>query len=198
MFIFNATVPCFPLDCSQIVVSVLGMRGWPPVQVATFIVRSRSVGVSMHYSTPTAAPGTPDSTHDTSHTRYLYTQRFNTMTFMTLTRMGHGTHKHTHTHMTHPHAHSAVVLFVLVVHGLARLSSGDPLASLSLFMAAWLALQTYKLYELVKAGEVERCALFAGSPARSSAHEGRPAPPNAQVSAGLVLAVAIALTAVPL
>ena len=93
------------------------------------------------------------------------------------------------------------MLFVLVVHGLARLSSGDPLASLSLFMAAWLALQTYKLYELVKAGEVERCALFAGSPARGSAHEGhegRPAPPNAQVSAGLVLAVAIALTAVPL
>ena len=92
------------------------------------------------------------------------------------------------------------MLFVLVVHGLARLSSGDPLASLSLFMAAWLALQTYKLYELVKAGEVERCALFAGSPARGTAHEGvgRPAPPNAQVSAGLVLAVAIALTAVPL
>ena len=40
MLIFNAAVPCFPLDCSQIVVSVLGMRGWQPIRVAKAIILS--------------------------------------------------------------------------------------------------------------------------------------------------------------
>ena len=34
MLCFNLLVPCFPLDCSQIIVSLLCLRGWPKMEVA--------------------------------------------------------------------------------------------------------------------------------------------------------------------
>ena len=37
------SVDCFPLDCSQIVVSLLCMRGWPKMKVAKFILGSSAV-----------------------------------------------------------------------------------------------------------------------------------------------------------
>jgi len=37
---FNLLLPCFPLDCSQIVVSLLCMRGWPKMEVAKLILGS--------------------------------------------------------------------------------------------------------------------------------------------------------------
>ena len=43
MLCFNLLVPCFPLDCSQIVVSLLCMRGWPKMKVAEFILGSSAV-----------------------------------------------------------------------------------------------------------------------------------------------------------
>ena len=43
MLCFNLLVPCFPLDCSLIIVSLLCMRGWPKMKVAEFILRSSAV-----------------------------------------------------------------------------------------------------------------------------------------------------------
>ena len=40
---FNLLLPCFPLDCSQIVVSLLCMRGWPKMEVAKLILGSSAV-----------------------------------------------------------------------------------------------------------------------------------------------------------
>ena len=40
---FNLLLPCFPLDCSQILVSLLCMHGWPKMEVAKFILCSSAV-----------------------------------------------------------------------------------------------------------------------------------------------------------
>ena len=40
---FNLLLPCFPLDCSQILVSLLCMRGWPKMEVAKVILVSSAV-----------------------------------------------------------------------------------------------------------------------------------------------------------
>jgi Zn-dependent protease len=45
VFGFNLLLPCFPLDCSQIVVSVLLMRGWPLLRVAHAILVSSAVAL---------------------------------------------------------------------------------------------------------------------------------------------------------
>jgi len=34
MFVFNALVPCFPLDCSQMVMCTMAMRGYEPTSIA--------------------------------------------------------------------------------------------------------------------------------------------------------------------
>lgn len=71
------------------------------------------------------------------------------------------------------------MLVALVVYGLVGLSSGNPAALLTFLMAAWLGLQTYKLHEMVKAGEVERYALFTRNPAASDLVGSRPSPTTA-------------------
>ena len=95
----NLLVPCFPLDCSQIVVSLLCMRGWPKMKVAKFILGS-----------------------------------------------------------------SAVVLVALSLYSFLGIASGDPTASLGLFVALWLGMQTYQLYTLYKLGPLalEQHPLFRG------------------------------------
>mmetsp|Transcript_66218 Transcript_66218/g.182777 ORF Transcript_66218/g.182777 Transcript_66218/m.182777 type:complete len:177 (-) Transcript_66218:174-704(-) len=79
---------------------------------------------------------------------------------------------------------SAVVLVALVVHGLAELSSGNPMAFLSLSVAAWLAFQTHKLHEMVKAGQVERYALFARDPAATDLMGSQPTSSRGDVGSG--------------
>ena len=95
----NLLVPCFPLDCSQIIVSLLCMRGWPKMKVAKFILGS-----------------------------------------------------------------SAVVLVALSLYSFLGIASGDPTASLGLFVALWLGMQTYQLYTLYKLGPLalEQHPLFRG------------------------------------
>jgi Zn-dependent protease len=45
LFAFNLFVPCFPLDCSQIIVSVLAMRGWSRLRIVHFILASSAVAI---------------------------------------------------------------------------------------------------------------------------------------------------------
>ena len=99
MLCFNLLVPCFPLDCSQIVVSLLCMRGWSKMKVAEFILGS-----------------------------------------------------------------SAVVLLALGLYAFLGIASGDPTATLGLFLALWLGMQTYQLYTLYKLGPLalEQYPLFRG------------------------------------
>ena len=104
---FNLLVPCFPLDCSQIVVSLLCMRGWPKMEVAKFILGS-----------------------------------------------------------------SAVVIVALSLFSFVGIASGSPTATLGLFGALFLGMQTFALYTLYKLGPValEQYPLFRGG-----AGEGLPA-----------------------
>eukprot|EP00656_Telonema_subtile_P029635 TRINITY_DN32726_c0_g1_i1.p1 TRINITY_DN32726_c0_g1~~TRINITY_DN32726_c0_g1_i1.p1 ORF type:complete len:195 (+),score=34.45 TRINITY_DN32726_c0_g1_i1:126-710(+) len=43
MFCFNALVPCFPLDCSAIVVNTLAIKGVSPDQIAKWLLISSGV-----------------------------------------------------------------------------------------------------------------------------------------------------------
>ena len=99
MLCFNLLVPCFPLDCSQIIVSLLCMRGWPKMKVAKLILGS-----------------------------------------------------------------SAVVLLALGLYAFLGIASGDPTATLGLFLALWLGMQTFQLYTLYKLGPLalEQYPLFRG------------------------------------
>lgn len=131
MFVFNALVPCFPLDCSTMLVSVLCLRGWPATRVARTVIWS-----------------------------------------------------------------SVFVLVVLLVYGLVAIGMGDGSGFFTLVMAAWLAVQTYKLHGLLVTGGLSQHPLFAG--AASAAEPPCPAaPPQASVCASAVLVIAIALATVP-
>lgn len=46
MFGFNALVPCFPLDCSSIVVNLLASKGLPPPKIASGVILSSSMVIA--------------------------------------------------------------------------------------------------------------------------------------------------------
>ena len=97
---------------------------------------------------------------------------------------------------------SAVALLGLAAYGIWGMATGYPSASLGLFVAAWLGVQSWQLYQAYKSGPaaLEMYLLFRGgavdiSPGGAPVANQNP-PPGRICVAGL-LAVALALGSLP-
>lgn len=116
MFLFNLLVPCIPLDCSQILISVLLLCGMEP---------SGAAGVMVCLSVP--------------------------------------------------------VVLCLVGFGIWLFASGNYMASMTIIMGLWLGVQTYRLHQARKNGQLAFMPLFAqamtmGTGTRQQTSEERAAP----------------------
>eukprot|EP00747_Dinoflagellata_sp_TGD_P170852 gnl/TRDRNA2_/TRDRNA2_203486_c0_seq1.p1 gnl/TRDRNA2_/TRDRNA2_203486_c0~~gnl/TRDRNA2_/TRDRNA2_203486_c0_seq1.p1 ORF type:complete len:338 (+),score=50.03 gnl/TRDRNA2_/TRDRNA2_203486_c0_seq1:83-1096(+) len=99
MLIFNLMVPCFPLDCSQIVISGMLLRGYDNSTIAKTVV-----------------------------------------------------------------VLSVPVVAFLALYGLWAYFSGNPAATVNIFMAGWLISETWKLHSARVRGELNSHPLFARPP----------------------------------